>query len=80
MAFKACSDAIIPLMVEFHIALRSEKLFDDIEIEITPLSSVKSDSVLSPLAICFASECGKSRNREIVPSFFLRVGNFVRPH
>ena len=56
MAFKACSDAIIPLMVEFHIALRSEKLFDDIETEITPLSSVKYDSVLSPLAICFASE------------------------
>ena len=70
----------MPLMVEFHIALRSEKLFDDIEIEITPLFSEKSDSVLSPLAICFASECGKSRYREIVPSFFLRVGNFVRPH
>ena len=35
MAFNACSDAIIPLMVEFHIALRSEKLFDDIEIEMT---------------------------------------------
>ena len=70
----------MPLMVEFHIALRSEKLFEDIEIEITPLSSVKSDSVFSPLAICIASACGKSRKREIVPSFFLRVGNFVRPH
>jgi len=36
MAFRACSDAIIPLIVEFHIALISEKLFDDIEIEIIP--------------------------------------------
>ena len=53
------------------MALVSEKLLAVIEMEIFPSFSVKSDSVFSPLAMCFASACGKLRDREIVLSFFL---------